>query len=189
MSEVIDTVEYEAGVVAEISYDVDCASPIADDEAVEIVIISSKYSDPADGRLGLTSEDVNAWRKSHAEEWFTINLWGYSHSGVVYRASVENPFTVDAQWDSGRAGIVALKRSEFGNGGLSDEEMTEYASKIADEYSEWSAGNCYAFVLKDAEGSEVAAGAGYIGREALEEGAEEAARHHLSTRDVPAATP
>jgi hypothetical protein len=120
---------------------------------------------------------------------FVTNSRAYDHSGVVYRASVENPFTVDREWDTAQAGIVALKRSEFGNGDLSDDEMAQYASKIAEEYSDWAAGDCYAFELKDADGAKVAGGAGFIGRDALEEGAAEAARHHLSTRDVSAPTP
>jgi hypothetical protein len=189
MTEVIDTIEYEDGVVAEISHDEFCESPIKHDDAVEIVVLSRRYSDPAEGRLGSTGSEVEQWRKDNAVDWFTINLWAYDHSGVVYRASDDNPFTVDREWDTAQAGIVALKRSEFGKGDLSDAEMAEYASRIADEYSDWAAGNCYAFVLKDADGSEVAEGNGLIGREALEAAAADAARQHLFTRDVQATTP
>lgn len=189
MSEVIDTIEYEDGVVAEISHDPHVSNPYEDDEGVEIVILHRRYSDPAEGRLGRTGGEVERWRAENAKEWFTINLWAYDHSGVVYRASVENPFTVDRDWDTAQAGIVALKRSEWGDGNLSDEALTEYAVGVADEYSDWAAGNCYSFSLRSRDGSEIAEGNGLIGRDALEEAAGAAAKTYFASLDVAAPAP
>lgn len=189
MSNVIDTIDFEDGVVAEITPDEFCGYPFAEDDAVEIVVLHRRYSDPAEGRLGTSGAEVEQWRRDNAAEWFTINLWAYDHSGIVYRASVENPFTVDVEWDTAQAGIVALKRSEFGPGKPSDEEMAVYAASIADEYSEWAAGNCYQVDLKDASGATVGHGSGYVGREAADAAAKELAAHHFSTRDAAAPAP
>lgn len=179
MTDIIDTLDLEDGLVAEVRHDPDCPSPVADDEGVEVVILHNRYADPSEGRLGRTGRDVERWREENRDEWFSINLWAYDHSGVVYRAAEENPFTVDREWDTAQAGIVALKRSEWGDGNLSDEELSERAAQIAEAYSYWAAGNCFSFVLRNADGTEIASGDGIIGWDTLRQEAASAARRHV----------
>ena len=165
--------DLDGGLTAEICYDRDVDMPYADDEAVHIVVLHGKYIDPSKGTLGADPKAVQKWCDTNEAEWYTVPLWMYDHSGTVYRVAAENPF--HCRWDSGRVGIVALKRSEWGNGAETDEELFKRAQGIASEYSDWANGECFGYILKDEDGDEVDACWGFIGRDAVEAEAKAAA--------------
>ena len=107
--------------------------PYEDDAGVRVVILHRRYGDPANGACGRTPEEVEKWVEENSKEWFTTPLFLYDHSGAIYRVGEENPFT--CPWDSGRVGIVALKRSEWGDG-----DFAEYAASIAEAHTAWANG-------------------------------------------------
>jgi hypothetical protein len=179
MSDFVKTLDdLDGGFTAEIHYDQDTEMPYAEDEGVHIVVLSRKYSDPAKGALGSDGASVERWRKENNAEWYSVPLWAYDHSGIVFRVGVQNPFTVDVEWDTARAGIIALKRSEWGNGAESDEKLFEYAGNIAETYSEWANGECYGYILKGEDGEEIDACWGFVGMDLVEEEARSAAKNH-----------
>jgi len=144
------------GHTIEIIQDPDCASPL--DGAVRFVVLHSRYSNPASGLT--TVDDVAVFEAENAAPgapWFTIPLWLYDHSGTVYRVGATNPFS--CRWDSGRVGIVALKRSEFGEGA----DLPAAAAQVAETYTAWANGECYGYVVKDAAGEEVDSCWGFVG--------------------------
>jgi hypothetical protein len=179
MSNIVKTLDdLDGGFTAEIHYDQDVDMPYSDDEGVHIVVLSRKYNDPAKGALGSDGASVERWRVDNNAEWYSIPLWAYDHSGIAFRVGAQNPFTVDVEWDTARAGIIALKRSEWGNGAESDEKLFEYASNVATEYSEWANGECFGYILKDEQGDEVDACWGFVGMDSVEEEARASARNH-----------
>lgn len=166
-SDYVDTLDdIEGGLTATIHYDHDTSRPFDDDEAVHIVVLHKRYKDPAEGSLGDTPKDVQGWCDRNAGEWYSVPLWMYDHSGTVYRVAAENPF--HCPWDSGRVGIVALKRSDWGEGSESDDKMFEYAQNVASEYSDWANGQCFGYVIKNEDGEELDSCWGFIGRDAVD---------------------
>jgi hypothetical protein len=158
-----DTLEVAQGLTARIYHDPDVENPFICDDALRIVVLHRRYIDPSDGACGQTPDEVAAWERENAAAWFTIPLFLYDHSGTVYRVGQSNPF--HCPWDSGRVGIIALKRGEWGGGHESDEKLADYAEAIAAEYTSWANGECYGYVLCDAGGHEIESCWGFIGIE------------------------
>lgn len=177
MSTLVDTLRFKGGLYANIHYDQDAEQPYRDDNAVRIVVLHRRYIDPAGGVCGIDPDAVAAWEHENKKNWFSIPLFLYDHSGTIYRAAWSNPF--HCRWDSGRVGIIALKRTEWGHGNPSDEDLTHSAQSVADTYTEWANGECYGYVLFDADGSEIDAGWGFIGRDAVDAEAKSALVAHF----------
>lgn len=175
-------IEYKGGIVAEIEHDGDCGQPYADDEAVKIVVLHRRYVDPSGGVCGKTPEEVERWAKANKKDWYVVPLWMYDHSGTAYRVGAENPFT--CPWDSGRVGVVALKKSDWGKGMReTDSKRFEYAQAVAEEYTKWANGECYGYVIKDEDGVALDSCFGFIGYDAVKEAADEAAEFYASRND------
>ena len=159
----IDTIRFDYGLYADIHHDADVEQPFAHDDDVRIVVLHRRYIDPSSGACGSDPDEIAAWERENAADWFSIPLFLYDHSGTVYRAGQRNPF--HCPWDSGRVGIIALKRAAWGDGAQSDEKLTEYAQAVAAEYTDWANGECYGYVLCDAVGQEIESCWGFIGIE------------------------
>ena len=172
----VDTLEFAQGLRASIYHDPDVEGPNSCDDALRIVILHGRYLDPSDGACGSDPGEVAAWERKNEAQWFSIPLFLYDHSGTVYRVGHSNPF--HCPWDSGRVGIIALKRSEWGSGTESDDKLTEYAAAIAAEYTSWANGECYGYVLSDAAGHEIESCWGFIGMDTVREQAAAAAQSH-----------
>jgi hypothetical protein len=172
----VDTITFENGFSARIYDDPDAAQPFRDDDSVRIVVLHRRYIDPSGGACGREPSEVAAWIEANAAEWFTIPLFLYDHSGTVYRVGRSNPF--HCPWDSGRAGIIALKRADWGGGSESYERLEEFAQGVADEYTAWANGECYGYVLQDGAGRELDSCWGFIGLEAVRQEAAAAAALH-----------
>lgn len=169
------TIELENGLKAEIVHDSDCEMPYADDDAVRIVVLHRRYIDPSEGKCGRTPEEVERWTRENARDWYVIPLWMYDHSGTAYAVGASNPF--HCPWDSGRVGIIALKKSEWGKGrGERNSKRFEYAKSVAETYTSWANGDCWGYVLKDADGEHLDSCFGFIGMDSVEEAAREAAK-------------
>ncbi len=177
-----NTLDLEDGFYAEIHYDPDAEMPYRDDDGVKIVVLHPHYIDPSQGAVGRSLDEIEAWSQNNDEEWYSIRLWLYDHSGTVYRVAGENPF--QCRWDSSRVGIIALQRSEWGNGKESDDKMFQYARDVAKEYSEWANGSCYGFVLYNQEDEKVDSCWGFVGTEAVEQAANEAFAVHIANKSA-----
>jgi hypothetical protein len=177
MKQPVETLSFENGLHAEIHHDPDVEQPYPDDDGVRIVVLHRRYMDPSKGACGRDPEEVAEWERENAQQWFTIPLFLYDHSGTIYRVGQTNPF--HCPWDSGRVGIVALKPSDWGDGRPTDSQLTGYAEAVAETYTAWANGECYGYVLRDASGNELGSCWGYIGRETAIAEARAAACSHL----------
>lgn len=175
---VIDTLNFENGVYAEIIHDPDCDSPYDDDDAIKIVILHRNYSDPAKGECGRDADEVLAWCKANEREWFITNLYMYEHGDVALRAGERNPFS--CPWDSGQVGIVALKKSQWGRGkGERNAKRLQYAKDAAEEYGRWINGETYGYVVKNEDGDDLDSCWGFIGFDYVKEEAEDSAKYYV----------
>ncbi|MGH6922868.1 MAG: hypothetical protein ACRED5_03770 [Propylenella sp.] len=172
----LETISFDSGLTAKIYHDADTEMPFNCDDAVRIVVLHRRYIDPAGGECGCDPDEVAAWERDNADRWFTIPLFLYDHSGVIYRTGYGNPF--HCPWDSGRVGIVALRRADWGDGNEPDERLAEYAQSVAEEYSSWANGECYGYVLCDPAGHELDSCWGFIGTDHVRQEAAAAASAH-----------
>lgn len=163
----VESFELEDGGKIKIVHDGSCEQPYTDDEAVKIVILGRRYRDPAEGECGKDADAVLSWVKKNKKEWFSIPLWLYDHSGTTYKVGEANPF--DCPWDSGQVGILALKRSEWGNGNETSAKLTSYAQDIASEYTAWANGETYGYVVYDADGEQTDSCFGFVGIETVKD--------------------
>lgn len=171
----IETIELDGGLHARIYHDGDVEQPFGDDDAVRIVVLHRRYIDPSGGACGSDPDAVAAWERENATDWFTIPLFLYDHSGTAYCVGYSNPF--HCPWDSGRVGIVALKRSDWADGKASDEALAGYAQGVATAYSLWANGECYGYVLCDSTGRDLDSCWGYIGLDTVRQEAAAAAQY------------
>jgi hypothetical protein len=157
----VETMPLPRGLSARIYRDGDCAMPFDGDEAVRIVVLHRRYVDPAKGACGRTADEVLTWAEDNAADWYVVPLWLYDHSGTVYAAAWSYPF--HCPWDSGRAGIIALKRCEWGAGCDPDEALKACAQQIAEDYTAWANGQCFGYVITDSAGSKLDSCWGFVG--------------------------
>lgn len=116
-----------------------------------------------------TPEGIADFEKDMADagdkaEWVAFPLFMYDHSGTIYKASEGgNPFS--CQWDSGRIGIIALKKSEFYGPDHAEhgKPYIETANGICDNYTEWANGEIYGYVVEDETGEQLDSCWGFIG--------------------------
>jgi hypothetical protein len=168
------------GVTGYLVDDPDAERPFTDDDAVCIVVLHGRYVDPSMGRCGRTPDEVASWCHDNAAKWYTVPLWMYDHSGTTYGVGLINPFS--CPWDSGRVGIVALRRVDWGNGDEPDSKMFEYASSVASGYSRWANGDCWGYVVEDADGEELSSCWGFIGQEDAREEMVDSFNHYVAVR-------
>lgn len=173
---VIETINFDHGVYAEIIHDEDCQDPRGDD-GVKIVILHRRFINPSPD-VGKDSDEVLAWMKENKREWFFANLYMYEHGSVALRAGMSNPF--HDPWDSGQVGIIALKKSEWGRGkGERNAKRLEWTKNVAQEYGQWMNGECYGYILRNEDGEDLDSCWGFVGYEFVEEAAREAAEYHV----------
>ncbi|MDP2620283.1 MAG: hypothetical protein Q8P46_08910 [Hyphomicrobiales bacterium] len=163
----VETIAFDHGLSANIFHDDFAERPFANDDAVRIVVLHRRYIDPSGGECGRDPGELAAWEYENADEWFTIPLFLYDHGGTVYRTGYSNPF--HCPWDSGRVGIIALRRAHWGNGNESGDKLAAYAQGVAETYTDWANGECYGYVLCDGEGCELDSCWGFLGLDHVRE--------------------
>jgi len=161
---VIARIETESGYVAHLSHDEGCLQPYYDHESVRIVVLHRRYIDPANGACGKTPDEIATWELENAAEWWSIPLYMYDHSGTIYRTGYTNPF--HCPWDSGRVGIIALKRSEWDNAEFGGTDTETAAAAIANDYTRWANGETYAVAIYDQDAELVDSCGGFLGMDA-----------------------
>lgn len=150
----------ETGVTLKIVHDADAESPVADDESVILAIFARNRINPAEKVLP-TVEMAQAFVQANRDpdsEYAVFSVWAYEHGNILFKAvniGSDNPFSDD--WDSGSAGLIALKRADFGG------DLLKTAKGICDTYSDWCNGEAYGYVVEDAEGGQIDALWGFVG--------------------------
>ncbi len=154
------------GIKVYAEQDRDLMQPYTEDGAVRIVVLHGRYINPDDDLT--TVEDVEEFEKANAGpsgEWAVFPLFLYDHSGTVYSVSENgaNPFA--CPWDSGRVGVLALKRSEHGDTNYKGEPLSlfDVAKSCAKTYTDWANGNGWGYVVEDADGEDLDSLWGFIG--------------------------
>lgn len=109
--------------------DQDCPSPLEDN--IKFVVLHRRYSNPSPD-VGSSPDEVSAWTIANSDEWWISPLYVYDHSGTTYAT---RPFS--CPWDSGRVGIIALKKTEWG---------PNLADQICENYTAWANGDCWGWV-------------------------------------------
>lgn len=154
----METLHYEerAGLTLRIVPD-DCGdteNPIADDDAVRLAILHRRYINPA-RKYGLTDQESIEAAEREARrpgaEFIAFPVYMYDHSGTSYSI---RPFS--CPWDSGRAGTLFLRRSDFGR------PFRKAAESILAEYTAWANGQVYGFIVEDEEGEHLDSCWGFI---------------------------
>lgn len=164
----------------------DCESPLEHDEAVSMAIFSRRHNNPAKDKLipkpfgqGYWNlgdmEDAQAFHKANAHAtapYAVFTVYAYEHGNIMFSPSEGgNPFS--CPWDSGCAGIIALKKSDVGTPGAVSKNAKgeivhtvgtyfEQAKQICDLYSSWCNGEVYGFVIEDEDGEHVDSCYGFL---------------------------
>lgn len=149
-------------------------SPLEHDSAVIMAVFHRHYTNPAEGKLipkpfgagywdMSNVEDAQAFRKANAHAsapYVVFPLFMYDHSGTSYRCSEGgNPFS--CPWDSGRVGIIAMKKSElskpgkhYGKGANTyvGKPYLEQAQQTCEIYTAWANGEVYGYAVENEEG-------------------------------------
>ena len=146
-------IELSGGRKALVEYDCYYEPPFSGDDDVKIVILHKRYKDPSEGFFG---DDID----KDDPEWFKIPLFMYEHSGIILRPGYENPFY--CPWDSGRVGIIALKKSSFGG------DLFKISEAVAQEYTHYMNGEVYHYVIQDKDGKVLDSCGGFFGMEEVE---------------------
>ena len=151
------------------------ANPLQWHDAVRLVILHRHRVNPGDAHGLRTAEDAEAFAAEHAapgSAWAVFPLFAYEHGDICYRPSEGgNPFS--CPWDSGRVGIIALHRADFGQA-----DLFKAAENVCRVYTDWANGNLWGYSVENAEGDNLASVWGYIGDydgDALAEGRRELA--------------
>lgn len=160
-------------------------SPVSEDEAVIFAVLHRRYTNPVleqrhaqalsfdftstEGIAHFENEMDEAGDKS---EWIVFPLYMYDHSGTSYQCSEGgNPFS--CRWDSGRVGVIALKRADVGTpgevhkrDGYPDYVVPSYleqAQQVCENYTAWANGEIYGYVVEDERGDTLDSCWGFIG--------------------------
>lgn len=147
-------------------------SPAGDwGDAVKFAVLHRQYVNPCPDLD--TVEAIEAFERANRgprSAWVVFGLYMMDHSGTSYRAAElgkGNPYGggLYARFDSGRVGIVALKRTEYGDAASrrAGFDFKAQADAICATYTAWANGEVYAYAIEDEDGDTVDSCTGYVG--------------------------
>lgn len=143
-------------------------SPLEHDTAVIFAVLHGRYINPAKSLPNMNHdfttvegiEEFIADNKERGEPWAVFPLYMFDHGNTVYECSENgNPFS--CPWDSGRVGIIALKKSDVGDPKTYKPYLAQ-AQQTCAIYTAWANGEVYGYVVDNAEGDNVDSCWGYI---------------------------
>lgn len=163
-----DALERETigGFTIKYYHDHDCESPLDNDDDVHIT-----YNKSARYTLGNEPLDEDAQRdiaaRISAGELIGLPVYAYIHSGVAL-----NTGGFSCPWDSGQSGFVYVTRQTalewHGKKHLTKAiraRVLESLTAIVQEFGRYCNGECYGYVIENADGAHVDSCYGYIGFE------------------------
>lgn len=167
---VIETRALAKGRTVTVEIDQFAQEPYKGDAGVRIVVLHRAWTNPAENLLD-TVEDVQAFEAENAapdSPWAIFALWVMDHSGRTFKVGAldaGNPFGegMYARFDSGRVGVIALRRDEWPEADLNT------AQGVATTYQAWAEGEVYEFAVTNRKGDVLdSCGGFYSVAEALE---------------------
>lgn len=162
--------------------DSDCTSPRENDNLGTIVYWHRRacYGDVDGAKQYDTPADFIDHMKRTDPKALILPVFLYDHSSVTLRATDgSNPFS--CPWDSGQVGFVYVSReklvSEYGKRITAKRRANAVAclKSEVDEFSQWCNGECYGYIIENADGKELDSCWGHIGYDCVREAAREAA--------------
>jgi len=181
----------DGGLTIEIDHDYDCPSPRDDDvPGCQLVMWGRNWNFPNDA--GIDIGDFTGWPQVEAHllnegtVLYSQPVWVYEHSGIAFSTG-ERTYPFDDRWDSAQCGVAYVtaenwKECQGTEWAGSDEQKAIAAQMIKGDvelYGWYVNGETYAFCITDASGDVIDSCAGYLGWEAVEEAAREAAEAAL----------
>jgi hypothetical protein len=146
-------------------------SPVEGSESVKFAVLHRNYVNPCPDLN--SSEAIDAFERANRgprSAWVVFSLYMMDHSNTTYRAGVlghGNPFGggVYAQFDSGRVGIIALKRTDYGDPASrrAGFDFKACADAVCATYTAWANGENYEYSIEDEDGETVESCSGYVG--------------------------
>lgn len=121
-----------------------------------------------------------------------LPVYGYDHGNLVFAAGDPSGCFSDP-WDSGLAGLIYASPADVELVGCPVDRLVEALTAEVQEYSRWSEGDCYGYVVERLvpacaqcgagerweDADEMNSCGGFIGQEYAEEAALEALRSYL----------
>lgn len=168
------------GYKVSITVDYDVDNPHDSDYAAKLVLHGGRnYIFPNDA--GIDFGEFEGWAgvadelaKRHGAILLTP-VWVYEHSGIALKAGART-YPFDDRWDSAQVGFAYITQETYQNvtgkryvGRPSQyKRAAELIQTEVETYGRWVNGECYGFVIEDAEGEFIDSCGGYIGYEAVE---------------------
>jgi hypothetical protein len=158
-------------------HDCDVESPLEDQgrDSAMIFCAWQRNSILSDANPFDTPDDALAHAKRNGFDVFPMR--GYIHSGVAYCCDPvgRNSYPFTCPWDSGFAGFVLVKRSEFPERKKADKGLRQrVANSLCETVTQWANGDTYWYEIRDESGECLDSCGGYIGAEFAMECAREA---------------
>ena len=179
----------EGQYTIEIHVDYDVESPHdTDSPACKLVLHGGRnYSFPNDG---IDFAEFEGWSavadelaKRHGALMITP-VYVYDHSGIALKAGART-YPFDCPWDSAQVGFAYITQETYRDcmgkrytGHPSQyKRAAEFIRAEVELYGQYVNGECYAYVVEDAEGEVVDSCGGYIGWDAVTDAARESIKN------------
>jgi len=141
-------------------------------ESCVIVCIWQRNSTLSDLNPFADIVEAKRYAKRMGYEWFYIGA--YSHGNVGYTTKHVNQYPYNCPFDSGVAGVVLVKKSDFPQHKKTNKtRRLDISDSCVSQLAEWCNGECYGFIIEDSDGQEVESCWGFIGFEQVIQGAKE----------------
>lgn len=167
--EAIETIHHN-GHRIEVYYDPDPQNPRDWDNLGTFQIYHRRYASP--DKIVRDPPHIN-------KDEIGLKVWGYDHSGVIYKTGETNPF--HCPWDSGFAGIIFCTRQKarewFGVKRLTAAHVAKVKQALEQEvetYNRYINGEFYGFTTFDENDNEVDACWGFDDKDYMLDQAKEA---------------
>lgn len=165
------------GLTIEIHYDPEPLNPRREYEHETTMALFHRNYDLGDENHGIDSEDFDGWEEMslHIEKKLKavviLPVYLIDHSGLAVRSG---PFFEDpGGWDSGVVGFIFQTAKGIReqwmlprNKKLTDEQIAAALNGLEieiGEYNDYLSGNCYGYVIEDADGDHLESCWGFLG--------------------------
>lgn len=176
------------GFTVEIDVDYDPTSPRDDDTpGCGLVMWGQHYSFPNDAGIDIGSYDgwdaIELELAARDDVLVTAPVWVYDHSGIAFKTG-ERTYPFSDRWDSAQCGVAYVTAKNWadtqGTAWTGSGEQREQALNLikgdVEVYGQYVNGETYCYsVIDPADGETVDGCCGFLGWEAVEEAARQAA--------------
>ena len=158
---------------ATIHYDHDCESPREWSNIGTLCLFHRRMNVPNESNL--SAREVNTLVSDPDFDGYSLPVYCYEHGGISLST---RPFS--CPWDSGQLGVIYVSRrtlrDEFGD--MSEDAMKHRAGiclqSEVEVFGQWLNGECFGYVIKDEDGSDIDSCWGFLGYDTVVEAAKEA---------------